>query len=482
MTIRPSYAAGEELAQLAALAGEVSGARAVAVYAITSDGEQQRVASWGDWDDEAEADHRVAASMGGRVRGFIELVGGDPAADHLERVCAVVALALRNSALAGEHRRSREVDEVATLLHGMALSGQDDYDLSVVFGDGLRRLLRADGVFVATGSATDHASPLDIIAVSPTDAGHGLRARRDVMTMPSDLLTRVLRRRVGMRGVGALVLDEALHRREGPWMLVPAEIGTDALMLAIVWRDSGDAQPFTSQDEWYAQSLCLRAATALRFGDRQRQTHREWTQSELDRVAADLHDLTIQRLYGIGMMLQAALRLPGSAGVAPDRAALAIDQLNEAIVELRGFIAGIEADQQAMSRPELVAALSQEVDRQRVSFAVEPELRVDVPADVEVPWDLARALLVAAREGLSNAARHGEPQQPVILNLSATGSEMELRVVNHSAAAPAGDSVGRGLRNLTKRARAMGGGCTLTHAHGRTELTWWVDLSAARQP
>jgi signal transduction histidine kinase len=169
-----------------------------------------------------------------------------------------------------------------------------------------------------------------------------------------------------------------------------------------------------------------------------------------ERIARDLHDVVIQRLFATGMQLQAAARLSGRAEVA-DRINAAVDGLDATIRDIRSAIFEL--------RTPMSAALRSEI-RELVAGAAEqlgfrPTLELVGPLDSAVPTELRADVLAVLREALSNVVRHAVANGVDIL-VQADGGSVTVRVADNGRGIP-GDARRSGLDNLGARAERING-------------------------
>jgi signal transduction histidine kinase len=221
-------------------------------------------------------------------------------------------------------------------------------------------------------------------------------------------------------------------------------------------------------------SFAAQAAVALELAERRRDAERFALFEDRDRIARDLHDLVIQRLFATGMQLEGAVRLirerPEDAAARVHRA---VDDLDGTIRELRSTIYGLQAPQDGP--PSLRALLLQVVDAGTEQLGFAPSLRLDGLLDTLVPGHVAEHLLAVLREALSNAARHAKATAVGVL-VAVRDGQLLLEVTDDGVGLPAG---GRrsGLANLESRAAELGGELVTQSADGRgTRLAWRVPL------
>lgn len=211
---------------------------------------------------------------------------------------------------------------------------------------------------------------------------------------------------------------------------------------------------------------------------------------ERDRIAADLHDLTIQRVYGLGLCMLTLLR--SHPQLAADLQPL-IDDTDEVVRELRGVILQIGRDTNTADLPTRIRRLVTDSERP-LGFAV--QLKMDGPIEVADATPQAEAMLAVLREGLSNVARHAHASAvhvTIAVDLRsnnepgpATSEGMDqatlrLLVTDDGIGSATAARAGNGLRNLHERARKFGGRATVhTGDSGGTAVSWHAPIQFAQ--
>ncbi|KJY36071.1 GAF domain-containing sensor histidine kinase [Streptomyces katrae] len=204
------------------------------------------------------------------------------------------------------------------------------------------------------------------------------------------------------------------------------------------------------------------AALALELAERRRDAEQIALLEERDRIARDLHDLAIQRLFATGMTLQSAARLVEHEGAA-ERVGRAVDDLDETIKIIRSTIFGLRTKDRD-SGPGLRARAARAVGDAAPSLGHPPILSMEGLLDTDVPPQIADHVVAVLGELLSNAARHARATR-VAVALRAGRGEIVLTVADNGVGIPA---QGRrsGLSNLGERARAVGGTFTVETPDG----------------
>lgn len=194
--------------------------------------------------------------------------------------------------------------------------------------------------------------------------------------------------------------------------------------------------------------------------------------SDRERIARDLHDLVIQRLFATGLQLQGTLALTSDPEVGK-RVDRAIEALDLTIKDIRGTIFELQQRQRGSTlRAELRGLVSEYAPLLRF----EPTVRTTGPVDTAVPPDIQQQLLPVLREALSNLARHSGAANGEI-ELAVDDREVRLSVLDDGVGIHP-EAAESGLRNARRRATALGGRLELTRRQPRgTSFVWRVPLS-----
>jgi signal transduction histidine kinase len=173
-----------------------------------------------------------------------------------------------------------------------------------------------------------------------------------------------------------------------------------------------------------------------------------------ERIARDLHDTVIQRLFATGLSLQGTARLAHHPDVAA-RIQDAVEDLDETVKHIRTVIFGLETSAvRGDSVRQRVMTLTREASG---ALGFLPAVDFAGPVDTLVDRRTGDELLATLREALSNVARHAGATQVSVEVDCRDG--LTLRVVDNGRGLPAEPASGRGLglRNMASRAEALGG-------------------------
>ncbi|MGN6172927.1 MAG: GAF domain-containing sensor histidine kinase [Streptosporangiaceae bacterium] len=347
-----------------------------------------------------------------------------------------------------------EPTQVLTLVtqQALALSGADLVALAVPAGD-QKRLVNTH----AAGEGADGALGL-VLPVAASMSGQVLASGEAVVLED-------------FRNDGRVNTIAREHMPLGWAILLPLGAPGNVRGVLTVGRDPGSL-PFPPQAVEMVTAFAAQAGIALELAEHRHDSARLAVLQDRDRIARDLHDLVIQRLYATGMSLQGALPLITRPDAA-DRINSAVDALDETIREIRSAIFSLQSHSD-LKRVGLRAKILDVVEEMTAPLGFAPSLRLVGPLDEEVPGEVGEHLLSALREALSNAARHaGASSVDVTVDC---GTDLVLLVRDN------GTGLGRstrrsGLANLAERARALGGGLRVGRAEGGgTDLEWRVAL------
>lgn len=239
---------------------------------------------------------------------------------------------------------------------------------------------------------------------------------------------------------------------------VPILIG-DRVFGNLYLTEKQGAEEFSDEDEEVVVAVAAAAAVAIdnaRLHDRVAGLR---LAEDRERIARDLHDTVVQRLFASGMSLQAALGvMQADPGAAAARVEGVVDDLDETIRHIRSAIFSLEVRDAGHSIREKVLATCREAAGP-LGFA--PRTAFDGPVDTSIGPSLTADVVATLREALTNVARHADATAADVF-LGAGGHEVVLRVTDDGVGPPgevAGD--GRGLRNMAARAERHGGDATL---------------------
>ena len=236
------------------------------------------------------------------------------------------------------------------------------------------------------------------------------------------------------------------------------------------------AAEFSEDDEELVLALAMAAGIAIENARLHGLVRDRALTEDRDRIARDLHDSVIQRLFAIGLSLQGTARLV-ERPEAVMRIGEAIDKIDDTIRQLRKAIFDIEL---TISKEGLHPKILDLVHELRPVIGIHPQLSFSGPVDAVVTGMLAEDVLAVLREALTNVGKHARASQVVIT--VAAGDEVRLVVADDGQGMSAGSSAGLGLRNMRQRAERLGGSVEVgTSREGGTRLTWHVPIAVVDQ-
>jgi signal transduction histidine kinase len=217
------------------------------------------------------------------------------------------------------------------------------------------------------------------------------------------------------------------------------------------------------------------AALAMELAERRRDAEQMALLEDRDRIARDLHDLAIQRLFATGMTLQSAQRFVRHPEAA-ERLDRAVNDLDDTIKIIRSTIFGLRTRSEGREAAGLRARTASAVAAAAASLGFAPAVRVEGLVDTEVPPAVAEHVIAVLVEALSNTARHADASTCEVRLAVAAGT---LTVTVSDNGRGFGPGAPRsGLKNIAERAAALNG--TFTHdtpEDGGAFLVWKVPLS-----
>jgi signal transduction histidine kinase len=235
--------------------------------------------------------------------------------------------------------------------------------------------------------------------------------------------------------------------------------------------DKLGAAEFTDEDEAAASALAVAAGVAIentRLATRVRDLS---LIEDRDRIARDLHDTVIQRLFALGLSLQVTGRSAGAPDVI-ERIDHAVTEIDDVIRHLRSAIFDLETAVHADGLRRAVLDLAQEL-----TPVVGSQVRVtfDGAVDSLVGPQVAEQLLATLREALTNVGKHAVASS-VLVTVTAA-DDLCLVVIDDGRGfdADGAPGDGHGLRNIQSRAETLGGSLEVTRPKGGgTRLVWRV--------
>jgi two-component system, NarL family, sensor histidine kinase DevS len=240
--------------------------------------------------------------------------------------------------------------------------------------------------------------------------------------------------------------------------------------------DKDGSSEFTSDDQAVVESLALAAGIAIENTRLHEQAAQTAVYADRDRLARDLHDTIIQRLFAVGLTIQSVAggSIPRAAS---DRLTTAVDEIDDTIRQLRTTIFELGLVDNLLGVRTRVISLLGDL-RAVVGFTI--SLSFDGPVDTAVSDTIAEHLLATLREAVTNIGRHAKASRADVMVNVGDGS-CSLLVTDDGIGMGSGEPTGGGLglANMRRRAEKLHGELIVdSRSTGGTSLIWQVPLSA----
>ena len=258
----------------------------------------------------------------------------------------------------------------------------------------------------------------------------------------------------------------------GPILLVPLGRQDAVRGVLCLGRGVGEEQfpPSTVQT---LHAFVGHAAIALELAEARADAERVSVLEDRNRIARDLHDIVIQRLFAIALSLTGVVKRVDDP-VVSRYVRQAVDDLDDTVHKIRSTIFALTAVSDAQRRFWFRDRIVDVVSAATRSLGFSVGLRMDGPLDSRVPERIADDAVAVLQEALSNAARHARARR--VDARVVVDTDLTVEVVDDGVGLPA-NSGGSGLRNLAERAARLGGVFKAgPESGGGTVLCWRVPL------
>ncbi|MET8331475.1 GAF domain-containing protein [Streptomyces sp. NPDC005181] len=391
----------------------------------------------------------------------------------LSTLAVAAGVAIENARLYEEARRREQWNAASAEVTSILLSGASGTEVMKVIIERAMKIVSAE---------------FGVMAVPSGDGGR----LRNALTIDADSPVRGDIPGLGENFVGAafeaaepLVSSDLAHdprlgqdasRYEGLGSAVAVPVGQrGSLRGVLLLARSGGRPEFQPVEIAQLAGYAAQAGLAMEVADRRSDAEQIALLEDRDRIARDLHDLAIQRLFATGMTLQSALKFvqhPESA----ERLERAVNDLDDTIKVIRSTIFGLRTHEDGWRAHAVTSQMAAAIETAAPLLGFRPTLRVDGAIDAEVPRAVSGPLIAVLGEALSNAARHAAARN-VDVRVEAAAGELTLTVTDDGVGVPPG--VARsGLHNMEERAVALGGVFRQdAPPGGGTRIVWRVPLS-----
>jgi signal transduction histidine kinase len=240
--------------------------------------------------------------------------------------------------------------------------------------------------------------------------------------------------------------------------------------------DKAGGDVFTDVDQELAEGLASAAGIAIENARLHARVAEFATVEDRERIARDLHDTVIQRLFAIGLGLHATLRLVTDQAI-KTRLLTAVDDLDTTVRDVRAAI--FELHTARLPGRSIRQELIQLCSESSRGLGFEPVIRFDGPIDSAVSDTLADELFAVLREALTNIAKHAHANSAEV-SVEARDSMLSAWVTDNGVGYRTASGGGRGVENLRARASKLEGDFEIDALDGGgTKLAWRVPLKSA---
>jgi len=402
-----------------------------------------------------------------------EKLNGQPFSEDdevlVEALAAAAGVAIQNARLY-EQSRARQAWVAATRdIATELLAGTDPVSVFRMVSDEALKLSDAQSIWVAVPVETE-SNPTAITELLVTEMSGHTPEFTDPPTIP-----------VHGTEIGSAYLDRAPRRfdrldlevggvqvKTGPGLALPLR-AADKVAGVLVAIKSTRAAAFTHDEQEVMALFADQAAVAWQLATAQRMARDLDVLSDRDRIARDLHEHVIQRLFGVGLGLQATIPRARSAEV-QQRLSDYVDDLQAIIGKIRSTIFDLHGPATGMAR------LRQRLDEAITQYSTE-ELRITTQfsgplAAVSAP--LAEHAEAVVREAVGNAVQRARVTQVDVIVKVDGDLSIEVRDDGRGMSERTERS---GLMNMRYRAQQVNGALTVdTPETGGTVLRWSAPL------
>ncbi|MGW4161009.1 GAF domain-containing protein [Streptomyces sp. NPDC004788] len=390
-------------------------------------------------------------------------------------LAVAAGIAVENARLYEEGRLRQRWLEASSDFTSALLSGVEEAEVLDGMLERAVDITDADiGVFYLVGAGGELRGSLA--------SGEGAEAHRDVVLPSSEgTLAAAALTEDGLIAAADIENDARITVQPERWKgfgpAVAVTVGTkERLSGVLILARRHGRSPFAGAEIIDLPGFAGQTALALELAERRRDAEQVSLLEDRDRIARDLHDLAIQRLFATGMTLQSARRFVEHPEAA-DRLARAIDDLDATIKIIRSTIFGLREHETPGTAPKLRSRIVKTVDQAVATLGFAPALRMEGLLDTDVTAETADDVVAVVGEALTNVARHARARHVEVAVVAEEGV-LAVTVSDDGVGVPPG-ATRSGLRNLTERAERLGGELSVRGrptGEGGTVLDWRVPL------
>jgi signal transduction histidine kinase len=383
----------------------------------------------------------------------------------VEALAAAAGIAVHNADLFEQSRLRQQWLEALAEIRNELLSGASEEDALGLIAQRTLELTMSDATVIVLGpDAQDDAFVISARS-GAAEFGLGRLPGRDA------LLREVVESGTAVLAASPGDLLSGAGQAYGSTVAVPLYSHDSVIGVLVALRREGRAA-FQPGDVPLLTSFADQATLALELGEKNRAQRQLDVFADRDRIARDLHDHVIQRLFATGLQLQSTLRRSADPAV-QRRIQQSVAELDETVREIRSAIFDLHTAGDGTDRG-LRRRLLDTAAEAAAGSGLSPSVRLAGAVDTLVSPEVGAHALAVVREAISNAVRHGRATA-VTVTVEAS-DELLIDVVDNGIGIdPA--AARSGLRNLQERAQKCGGELTVSsEPPGGTRLSWRVPV------
>lgn len=393
----------------------------------------------------------------------------------MQALASAAGVAIENARLYSQARTQQSWLEATRDIATDLLSGTDTEQVLKKVAEKAMRLTSADLAFIATPCDADARAEdvteliVKVVSGEPIDSPRTVMG--NVLPVFGSTSGTSFRSRTPIRAEHLeFNATEGSELEYGPALISPLRASDRVTGVLVVLRRF-DGEPFDDTQLELVSSFADQAAVTMQMAHSARRLRELDVLADRDRIARDLHDRVIQRIFAAGLSLQSTLQR-ATAPEIKTRLATTIDDLQDTVQDIRSAIFDLHS--RDTTTVGLRRRIDSIVDEMTENSGLRTTLRVTGPLSVVDPPLAAHALAVV-REGISNCVRHAHA---TTVTLAITiADDLTVVISDDGVGIPAEVSTS-GLDNLRSRALECGGQMTIELATeaGGTILTWSAPL------
>jgi len=382
----------------------------------------------------------------------------------VEALAAAAGIAVHNADLFEQSRLRQQWLEASAEIRNELLSGASEDDALGLIAQRTLELTSSDATVIVLGP--DPRDGAFVIRAQSGSEEPGLRR----LPGGDPLLREVVESRTAVLAATAGDLLSGVGRPGyGSTVAVPLYSHDNVIGVLVALRRV-DGAVFEPGEVPLLTSFADQATLALELGEKNRTQRQLDVFADRDRIARDLHDHVIQRLFATGLQLQSTLRRSTDPAV-QHRIQQSVAELDETVREIRSAIFDLHTAGDGTDGG-LRRRLLDTAAEAAAGSGLSPSVRLAGAVDTLVSPEVGAHALAVVREAVSNAVRHGGATAVTVT--VEVGDDLLIDVVDDGIGIDP-SAARSGLRNLEERAQQCRGELTVhPEPQGGTRLSWRV--------